>query len=281
MTERQPSQRTRARRDEIPAGMVPLAQRAEELGMTTASLRRYVHLNHVRGDVGRVGNRIFVDEDLQVTAPRARRRLAGASRVPVTGRYAVITRDTQETAVTVELNLDGTGTYQVSTGDPTLEHLLAQIARHGLFDLRVSARGDDLPDNHHLAEDVATVLGRALRQALGEGTGIRRMGFTMVPLDEALAQVAVDVGGRGYAVVDTRLEGSHVGTLSGTLINHLLERFAIEAGVNLHVDVLRGSDAHHKAEAVTKALARSLRIACETDQRATGSVPSTKGTISE
>ena len=161
-----------------------------------------------------------------------------------------------------------------------LDHLLAQLARHGLLDLRVTAKGDGLPDIHHLVEDVAIVLGRALRQAIGDGVGIRRMGSMVVPLDEALAQVALDAGGRGYAVIETQIAGTQVGSLGGELITHFLERFAIEGGVNLHVQVLRGSDPHHKAEAVFKALARSLRVAVEDDPRAAGAVPSTKGTVS-
>ncbi|MBI4197603.1 MAG: imidazoleglycerol-phosphate dehydratase [Chloroflexi bacterium] len=195
------------------------------------------------------------------------------------GRRVSVTRETGETTVSVEVNLDGQGESVVQTGDLMLNHLLGQIARHGLIDLAVDAVGEELPDNHHLVEDVAIVLGRALSEAIGEGRGIRRMGSAIVPLDEALAMVAVDVGGRGYAVVDAKLEGTQVGSLSGELIGHFLERLAIEGGVNLHVQVLRGSDPHHKAEAVFKALARALRAAVEEDPRAAGAVPSTKGVI--
>ncbi|MBI4338358.1 MAG: imidazoleglycerol-phosphate dehydratase HisB [Chloroflexi bacterium] len=252
--------------------------------MTTASLRRYVNLGLVQGQTSRVGNRIHVSSDLVVTSPRVRRRLAtpvpaGQPSAPL-GRSALVTRETAETNVTVEVNLDGQGHYQVQSGDAMLDHLLAQIARHGLLDLRVSAQGDGLPDNHHLAEDVAIVLGRALRQAIGEGRGIRRMGSAIVPLDEALVQVAVDVGGRGYAVVDAKLDGARVGSLGGEMVAHFLERFALEGGINLHVQVLRGSDPHHKAEAIFKAVARALRAAVEQDPRAAGAVPSTKGTVS-
>ncbi|MBI4311634.1 MAG: imidazoleglycerol-phosphate dehydratase HisB [Chloroflexi bacterium] len=197
----------------------------------------------------------------------------------VAGRSATIARQTRETNVTVAVNLDGQGQCQAQTGDGMLNHLLAQLSRHGMIDVMVDAVDDGLPDNHHLVEDVGIALGRALRQAIGDGAGIRRMGSAIVPLDEALALVAVDVGGRGYAVVDAKLEGARVGSLSGELIAHFLERMAIEGGINLHVQVLRGNDPHHKAEAVFKALARSLRAAVELDPRADGAVPSTKGTI--
>lgn len=280
----------RPRRQRAAGEMLPLARRAQELGMTTASLRRYVNLGMVSGQTHKQGNRIFVARDLIVTSPRVRVKQpqpgeiavpapAPAEAMVTAGRRASITRETGETTVTVEINLDGQGQAVVQTGDLMLNHLLSQIARHGLLDLSVDAMGDNLPDNHHLAEDVSIVLGRALRQAIGDGAGIRRMGSATVPLDEALALVAVDVGGRGYAVVDAKLAGTQVGSLGGELIGHFLERFAIEGGVNLHVQVLRGDDPHHKAEAVFKALARALRAAVEPDPRAAGAVPSTKGVI--
>lgn len=276
--QRQQRQRRAARR-QVGVEMMPLARRAQELGMTTASLRRYVNLGAVSGQSQKTGNRIYVSTDLVVTSPRARMRTPVSAPAAARGRHASITRETGETAVTVELDLDGQGQVQAQTGDGTLNHLLAQIARHGLIDLAVDAMGDDLSDNHHLVEDVAIALGRALRQAVGDGSGIRRMGSAIVPLDDALAMVAVDVGGRGYAVVDGELEGTQVGSLSGELITHFLERFAIEGGVNLHVQVLGGDDPHHKAEAIFKGLARSLRAAVEEDPRAAGAVPSTKGSI--
>ena len=149
-----------------------------------------------------------------------------------------------------------------------------------MMDLRVSARGDDLPDSHHLMEDVAITFGRALRQAVGEGRGIRRTGSALVPLDEALAQVVVDFGGRGYAVTETRLESTRLGGIAGEMVAHFLERLALEGGFNLHARVLEGVEPHHKAEALFKALARALREATELDPRAAGRVPSTKGTVS-
>ncbi|MSQ21950.1 MAG: imidazoleglycerol-phosphate dehydratase HisB [Dehalococcoidia bacterium] len=245
--------------------------------MTTASLRRYANLGTVTGQVTRVGNRVYVSRDLTANPRRARRRNADTS---VSGRQASLTRETSETRVSVEINLDGQGRYAIQTGEAMLDHLLAQLARHGLIDITLTARGDAIPDAHHLAEDVAIVLGRALRQAIGDGTGIRRMGSAMAPLDDALAQAVVDAGGRGYAVVHTGLEGARVGDMAGELVSHFLERLALEGGLTLHARVLSGSDPHHKAEALFKALARALRQAVEIDPRATNQVPSTKGTIS-
>ncbi len=279
MVQEQPRRGTRRRRGgrRAPRGMVSLAQRAQELGMTVASLRRYVNIGEVEGQTSRVGSRIYVARDL-VATPRRERR--GAAVAQAAGRRASLRRDTGETRVSVEVNLDGSGRYQVQTGDPMLDHLLAQLAKHGLLDLDVTARGDSLPDGHHLFEDVAITLGRALRLAIGEGRGIRRMGSALVPLDEALAEVAVDASGRGYAVLDTGLEDAQLGSLSGTLVAHFLERLALEGGLTLNVRVLSGSDPHHKAEAIFKALARALRAALEMDPRAAGEVPSTKGTVS-
>ena len=279
MVEARPQRGARRQSHRIPRGVVPLAQRAAELGMTVAALRRYVNLGSIDGQTVRVGNRIYVARDLSAN-PRRVRRSAGEATVPG-ARQAALTRETGETSVTVEIRLDGQGDYRVQTGDAMLDHLLAQLARHGLLDLAIRASGDALPDGHHLVEDVAIVLGRALRQAIGEGRGIRRMGYALVPLDETLAQVAVDAGGRGYAVVETRLDGAHVGNLQGELIAHFLERLAIESGLTLHARVLAGVDPHHKAEALFKALGGALRDAVEIDPRAASQVPSTKGTVSE
>ena len=280
MVQEQPGRRARRRRGggRAPRGMVSLARRAEELGMTVASLRRYVNIGEVEGQTSRVRSRIYVARDLVATPRRAR---GGEAATPLTsGRRASLSRNTDETRVSVDVNLDGSGRYQVRTGEPMLDHLLAQLAKHGLLDLNVTASGDSLPDGHHLVEDVAITLGRALRLAIGEGRGIRRMGSALVPLDEALAEVAVDVSGRGYAVVDTQLEGAQIGSLSGTLVAHLLERLALEGGLTINARVISGSDPHHKAEAIFKALGRALRVAVEIDPRAPGEVPSTKGTVS-
>lgn len=194
-------------------------------------------------------------------------------------RIAALERATGETDISVSLNLDGQGQYQVSTGNGFLDHMVSQLARHGLFDITLKAKGDVHVGYHHLVEDVAIILGRAFHQALGEPRGIRRMGHAIVPLDETLAMVAVDCSGRGYPAVDTILDDVMVETLSGDLIRHFLESFAIEARVNLHAKVLAGVSPHHKAEALFKALARALRDAVEPDPRAAGQVPSTKGTL--
>ena len=194
-------------------------------------------------------------------------------------RVASLQRKTAETSVAVTVNLDGQGQYEVSTGNGFLDHMVSQLARHGLFDITLQAEGDTQTGWHHLVEDVAIMLGRAFHQALGEVRGIRRTGHAIVPLDEALALVAVDCSGRGYAKVETTLDDVMMETLPGNLIGHLLESLAIEGRMNLHAKVLAGVSPHHKAEALFKALARALRDAVETDPRAAGQVPSTKGTL--
>ena len=194
---------------------------------------------------------------------------------------ASLQRTTGETSVTVSINLDGSGEYDVATGNGFLDHMVGQVARHGLIDITLKATGDVQTGWHHLVEDVGIMLGRAFREALGDGRGIRRMGHAIVPLDEALALVAVDCGGRSYASVETGLDDTMVETLSGDLVGHFLESFANEARINLHAKVMAGVSPHHKAEALCKALARSLRDAVEPDHRAIQQVPSTKGTISD
>jgi imidazoleglycerol-phosphate dehydratase len=193
-------------------------------------------------------------------------------------RKAAVRRETRETQIAVELDLDGAGGWEVSTGNGMLDHLLAQLVRHGLLDLKVQAKGD-ATGWHHLVEDVGIVLGQAVREALGERRGIRRMGHAIVPLDEALALVAVDLSGRGHATVDTGLGTEMVEGLSGDLVGHFLEAFAVEGRLTLHARVLAGANAHHKAEALFKALARALRDAVEPDPRSGTDVPSTKGTL--
>lgn len=195
-------------------------------------------------------------------------------------RTAALERRTNETDISVSVNLDGQGLYEVDTGNGFLDHMVSQVARHGLFDITLRAQGDVHTGWHHLVEDVAIMLGRTFNQALGEPVGIRRMGHAIVPLDETLAQVTVDWSGRPYAVVETTLEGVMVETLPGDLVRHFLESFAIEGRINLHAKVLAGESPHHKAEALCKALARALRDAVEPDPRAPSQVPSTKGTLS-
>ena len=194
-------------------------------------------------------------------------------------RTSKLTRETAETQITVELNLDGEGRYEIDTGNGMLDHLLAQLARHGLIDLTISARGDVHVGWHHLVEDLGILLGRTLAGAVGDARGITRMAHAYVPLDEALALAVVDFGGRGYAVIDAGLTDSDLGGIPGDLLEHFLESFAREAHLNLHVRVLAGTNNHHRAEAVFKSLARALRAALTPDERLSGEVPSTKGTI--
>ena len=197
----------------------------------------------------------------------------------IPARAATLERTTGETSIAVSVNLDGQGRYDVDTGNGFLDHMVSQISRHGLFDIDLKARGDTHVGWHHLVEDTAIMLGRAFGQALGEPRGIRRMGHAIVPLDETLVMVAVDWSGRPYAAVETTLNDTMVETLSGDLIAHFLESFAIEARINLHARVIAGVSSHHKAEALCKALARALRDAVEPDPRASGQVPSTKGVL--
>jgi imidazoleglycerol-phosphate dehydratase len=199
----------------------------------------------------------------------------------MTNRSAKIERNTAETQITVELDLDGTGQYDLSTGNGMFEHLLAQLSRHGLLDLKVQAAGDTEVGWHHLVEDTGVAVGRALKEAVGDGRGITRMGHAFVPLDETLAFTAVDFSGRGYAVIDADIGSSDLGGLPGDLVRHFLESMAREGGFNLHVRLISGVNNHHKAEAIFKSLARSIRDAVEPDPRRGGQVPSTKGTISE
>ena len=194
-------------------------------------------------------------------------------------RTATLNRETAETSISLSVNLDGQGQYEVDTGNGFLDHMVSQIARHGLFDINLHARGDVHVGWHHLVEDVGILLGRAFHEALGEVKGIRRMGHAIVPLDETLVMVALDLSGRSYAVVETTLDETMVETLSGDLVRHFFESFALEGRINLHAKVLAGVSPHHKAEALCKALARALRDAVEIDPRATGQVPSTKGTL--
>ncbi len=194
-------------------------------------------------------------------------------------RAASLERETAETSISVMVNLDGSGRFEVDTQNGFLDHMVSQIARHGLFDIELRARGDTHVGWHHLVEDTGIMLGRAFGKALGEPRGIRRMGHAIVPLDETLVMVAVDWSGRPYTVVETTLNDSMVESLSGDLVAHFFESFAIEARINLHAKVLAGVSPHHKAEALCKALARALRDAVEPDPRAVGQVPSTKGAL--
>ena len=197
------------------------------------------------------------------------------------GRTATLHRATGETDIRLSVNLDGAGVYKVDTGNGFLDHMVSQIARHGLIDITLKADGDLHTGWHHLVEDVGITLGRAFNEAIGDARGIRRMGHAIVPLDETLAMVALDCSGRGYAVIETTIDDSMVETLPGSLVRHFFESFALEAKINLHAKILTGIDPHHKAEALCKATARALRDALEPDPRSPQAVPSTKGTLSE
>ena len=194
-------------------------------------------------------------------------------------RSAKIRRQTRETEIEINLNLDGTGRHEIATGIGFLDHMLSHVAVHGLFDLGVRAHGDLQVDAHHTVEDVAIVLGQAFDQALAGRGGIVRIGSCYVPMDEALAFVAVDLSGRPYAVAEMAWNSPTVGTLPVTLVAHFFESFAVACRANVHVRVLTGRDAHHMAEALFKAFGRALAEAVRIEPRRGGAVPSTKGTI--
>ncbi|MBI2288640.1 MAG: imidazoleglycerol-phosphate dehydratase HisB [Chloroflexi bacterium] len=188
-------------------------------------------------------------------------------------RTATIKRKTKETNISLALNIDGSGQWQISTGIKMFDHLLAQVAQHGRFDLKISASGDD---QHHLAEDVALCLGKALTQALSEKRGIVRMADAAVPMDDALAMVVVDISGRGYTVLELPFSDNDMAGFSTDLIRHFLESLAAEAKLNLHARIIYGINDHHKAEALFKALGRALDMATTIDERIAGKLPSTK-----
>jgi imidazoleglycerol-phosphate dehydratase len=191
-------------------------------------------------------------------------------------RSSVIRRETRETNISLELNIDGSGRYEINTGISMFNHLLSQMARHGLFDIKLTANGDD---PHHLVEDVAICVGRAFGEALGEKRGIVRMADVVVPMDEVLVTVAIDIGGRGYAVLDLPFADNDMFGFPSDLVRHFLESFASEARLNLHARILYGSNDHHKAEALFKALGRALDTATRVDERMAGELPSTKGLL--
>ncbi len=194
-------------------------------------------------------------------------------------RTAHVLRETKETRVEVTLDLDGSGRSSAKTGIGMLDHLVEQIGKHGLFDLDVRATGDLHVDEHHTVEDVGIALGQAIDKALGDRAGIVRMADALVPLDEALASVALDISGRPYCELDVTWTLDRIGELPSSLVEHLLGSIAAEAKLTLHVRVLKGSNDHHKAEASCKALGRALAAASRIEPRLGGQIPSTKGTI--
>ncbi len=196
-----------------------------------------------------------------------------------TARTAQITRNTAETQITVRVNLDGTGQAKLATGIGFFDHMLDQIARHGLIDLEVEAKGDLHIDGHHTVEDVGITFGQAVYKAVGDKKGIRRYGHAYVPLDEALSRVVVDFSGRPGLIMNVPFKSGMIGTFDSQLAHEFFQGFVNHAFVTLHIDNLRGENAHHQCETVFKAFARALRGALELDPRAAGTVPSTKGTL--
>ena len=194
-------------------------------------------------------------------------------------RTAEVTRQTAETKIRVALNLDGTGQSQLATGIGFLDHMLDQIARHGLIDLDISCVGDLHIDGHHTVEDIGITLGQAVAQAVGDKKGIRRYGHAYVPLDEALSRVVVDFSGRPGLVMHVPFKSGMIGSFDSQLAFEFFQGFVNHALVTLHIDNLRGENAHHQAETVFKAFARALRAALELDPRSAGVIPSTKGTL--
>lgn len=197
----------------------------------------------------------------------------------MTARTADVTRNTKETQIRVALNLDGSGSAQLATGIGFFDHMLDQIARHGLIDLTVNAQGDLHIDGHHTVEDIGITLGQAFTQALGDKAGIRRYGHAYVPLDEALSRVVVDLSGRPGLEWHVPFTRAAIGEFDVDLAHEFFQGFVNHAGVTLHVDNLRGDNAHHQCETVFKAFARALRMAIEVDARSAGVVPSTKGSL--
>ena len=194
-------------------------------------------------------------------------------------RIAAVQRETLETRISVRLNLDGSGETSIETGVPFFDHMLDQVGRHGLIDLEVRAQGDLQIDAHHTVEDVGIAFGQALAEALADKRGIRRYGHAYVPLDEALARVVVDFSGRPGLVHEVDYRRARIGDFDADLIHEFLQALVNHARLTLHVDSLRGRNAHHIAETVFKALGRALRMAAEPDPRAQGQLPSTKGAL--
>ena len=194
-------------------------------------------------------------------------------------RQAEISRNTLETRITVRLNLDGSGQCRLATGVPFLDHMLDQIARHGLIDLEVEAQGDLHIDAHHTVEDIGITIGQALAKAVGDKKGIRRYGHAYVPLDEALSRVVIDLSGRPGLVFGVEFTRATIGTFDVDLIREFFQGLVNHALMTLHIDNLRGENAHHQAETIFKAFGRALRMALEHDDRSAGMIPSTKGSL--
>ena len=197
----------------------------------------------------------------------------------MTARTAEVSRKTAETQITVKVNLDGTGVSKLSTGIGFFDHMLDQIARHGLIDLDISAKGDLHIDAHHTVEDVGITLGQAFAKAVGDKKGIRRYGYAYVPLDEALSRVVIDFSGRPGLEFHVPFKRSMIGSFDVDLTHEFFQGFVNHALMTLHIDNLRGENAHHQCETVFKAFGRALRMAAELDSRSAGTIPSTKGSL--
>jgi len=197
----------------------------------------------------------------------------------MTARTATITRNTKETQISLSVNLDGTGVCKLNTGLPFLEHMIDQIARHGLIDIEIDAKGDLEIDAHHTVEDIGITLGQACAQAFSDKTGIRRYGHAYVPLDEALSRVVLDLSGRPGLEYHVEFPRAQVGGFDVDLFHEFFQGFINHANVTLHIDALRGHNAHHIIETIFKAFGRALRTAVEADPRQAGQMPSTKGTL--
>ena len=194
-------------------------------------------------------------------------------------RKAEVSRNTKETKIGVKVNLDGKGVAKIATGVPFLDHMLEQVARHGSFDLEIAAKGDLHIDAHHTVEDIGITFGQAIARALGDKAGIRRYGHAYVPLDEALSRAVVDLSGRPGLEYHIEFTRARIGEFDVDLVHEFFQGFVNHAQVTLHIDNLRGDNAHHQCETLFKAFARALRMAAEPDARAAGAIPSTKGSL--
>jgi imidazoleglycerol-phosphate dehydratase len=199
--------------------------------------------------------------------------------VVTTGRHAVVTRNTAETQIRVAINIDGSGVSKLATGIGFFDHMLDQIARHGLIDLDIDAKGDLHIDGHHTVEDVGITLGQAMAKVVGDKKGLRRYGHAYVPLDEALSRVVIDFSGRPGLHMRVDFKSGMIGALDSQLVYEFFQGFSNHAGVTLHIDNLHGDNAHHQCETIFKAFARALRMALEIDPRAMNVIPSTKGSL--
>ena len=194
-------------------------------------------------------------------------------------RIAKVSRNTLETKITVSVNIDGSGKFRADTGVPFLEHMMEQISRHGLIDLEIDAKGDNHIDDHHTVEDIGITLGQAFKDAVGDRKGITRYGHAYCPLDEALSRVVIDFSGRPGLDMNVEFTRANIGRLDTQLFWEFFQGFVNHAGVTLHIDNLKGFNAHHQAETIFKAFGRALRVALEIDKRAADAMPSTKGCL--